>query len=119
MSPVAVRLSQEAFLLVCSLFVCCCFGMASSSKTPADLGEDPKAFEDVLVSENQSSLSLAKKALVEEITAKSWAMHKGFHITELGCNMFLFSFFVEADAVEVLQKAPWFVIDFMSPILCS
>lgn len=72
-----------------------------------------------MISENQNSISLSNKALVgkirtskklnikavKEIMSKARSIYKGLHITELGQNMFLFSFNQEAEATEVLQKA--------------
>lgn len=82
--------------------------------------DDPEILNVDLVSENQNSISLSNKArvgkirtmkklnikAVKEIIAKAWSTYSGLHITELGKNMFLFTFNQEADAVEVLKKAP-------------
>lgn len=65
-----------------------------------------------LVGKIRTTKKLNIKA-VKEIIAKAWGNYKELHITELGQNMFLFSFHQEADAKEVLTKAPWFIMNFL------
>lgn len=45
------------------------------------------------------------------IMFKTWEEYKGLYITDMGDNRFLFTFPTVLDAEEVLNRAPWFVMN--------
>lgn len=91
--------------------------------------EDPELLQEELISVNLQEEIISNATLVgcirfvkiynikavKEIMAKAWSSYSEIHISEVGKNMFLFSFQKNEDAIEVLRKCPWFV---MSNLLC-
>lgn len=89
----------------------------------------PEVLLEELSSDNLGNEDLANKVLVgyirsakiynvkavKDILVKAWASTPRVHITELGKNMFLFCFSKEVDAIEILRRCPWFV---MNHLLC-
>lgn len=86
--------------------------MASSSSTSDDL-EEPSG---IMVPAQMNIVLLAHKSLVgkactkktlnkatiKDIISKAWIMYPDLHISDLGRNMFLFSFAREAHTKEVI-----------------
>lgn len=103
--------------------------MANTGRSQILLSDDPEVLLEELSFESLGNDELESKALggnirsakiynvkvVKDILSKAWASTPGAHITELGKNMFLFCFPKEADAIEILRKCPWFV---MNHLLC-
>lgn len=93
------------------------------------LEDNPELLTEDLQPDTNNNGELANKALVGKIRAnkvfnvkamidiisKAWVGFPGLQISELGNNMFLFSFAKKEDREDVLRKAPWF---FMNQLMC-
>lgn len=89
------------------------------------LEDNPDVLCENLQTESQNNDVLVSKALVgkirsnkvlnvkaaTDIIANAWSNYQGLKITELGKNLFLFSFAREEDKVEVLKRAPWVIMN--------
>lgn len=98
---------------------------SSSTASSAPNIEDPEELTEIMVPAKPNNKGLATRSLVgkicsdkelnrnvvKEILNKTWGMFLGFHMTDLGRNMFLFSFSHELHSKEVMAKAPWYVMN--------
>lgn len=104
--------------------------MASSTSNMAPSPCDsPEELTEILVPENKDNMKLAKRPLVGQlhstkaqnkaatkgIKCKTWSAYKNLQISDLGKNMFLFTFENENDCSEVLNRSPWF---FLNHLMC-
>lgn len=50
------------------------------------------------------------RGAVKNILCKAWGDPEGVKVSDIGFNLFLFEFQKEEEAVEVVQKGPWYVM---------
>ncbi|KAJ1417306.1 Zinc finger, CCHC-type [Sesbania bispinosa] len=53
---------------------------------------------------------LLNRGAVKSILAKAWSDYGDFQITDMGINLFLFSFIEKKEITDILQKGPWYVM---------
>ncbi|KAJ1422118.1 hypothetical protein SESBI_13245 [Sesbania bispinosa] len=56
------------------------------------------------------SRKLLNRGVVKSILAKAWDEYGDFQITDMGTNMFLFSFTKQKEVMQILPKGPWYVM---------
>lgn len=54
---------------------------------------------------------LLNRGAVKNILSKAWGEPNGLQIADLGPNIYMFTFKEKKDAVEVMKKGPWFVMN--------
>lgn len=54
---------------------------------------------------------LLNRGAVKTILSKAWGDLVGLQITDLGPNIYMFTFAEEKDVVEVMKRGPWFVMN--------
>ncbi|KAJ1411644.1 hypothetical protein SESBI_20959 [Sesbania bispinosa] len=50
------------------------------------------------------------RGVVKSILIKAWENHGEFQITDMGKNMFLFSFGATHEVLEIIKKGPWYIM---------
>ncbi|KAJ1391355.1 Zinc knuckle CX2CX4HX4C [Sesbania bispinosa] len=94
--------------------------------------EQPEELTVELETEDLQSFQLAKKSLIGKICAdkplnkgavrsilsKAWGEGRDFHVTDMGINLFLFTFSDRKEPLEILQKGPWFVMGHLLSLQC-
>lgn len=51
------------------------------------------------------------RGAVKDIILKAWGDHEGVTISDMGTNLFLFTFPSMKDVMEVVNRSPWFVMN--------
>lgn len=89
---------------------------------------DPNEYVEItveLVDNKQNSVEQAKRSLVGKfisdkmlnrgavkiVVSKAWGEPEGLQISDLGPNIFLFTFKDCRDTLEVMRKGPWFIMN--------
>lgn len=87
-----------------------------------------KEYEEIMVElfdDKEDSVALAQRTLVgkffsekmlnrgavKTVVSQAWGEPEGLQISDLGPNIFLFTFKDKMETVEVMQKRPWFVMN--------
>ncbi|KAJ1426315.1 hypothetical protein SESBI_10332 [Sesbania bispinosa] len=58
------------------------------------------------------------RGTVKRILLKEWASPSEIHVTDMGVNSFLFTFAHNEEAIELLQKDPWYIIGSLVSLQC-